>query len=152
MSQVSDDGPAEEYTRRLADRRAAVQRLDVFDDRIVAARMLTVVGGAATAVLVWRGSIGGYLVLVPLVVFGALVQYHDRIFRAGAATKRAIAFYDRGLARLADSWIGRGEPGDRFRDEEHLYANDLDLFGRGSLFELLSVARTRPARGAHGLQ
>ena len=40
--------------------------------------------------------------------------------------------------------MGGGEPGDRFRDDEHLYANDLDLFGRGSLFELLSVARTRP--------
>ena len=138
------DGPAEQYTRRLADRRAAVQRLDVLDARTAAARLLTLIGGAATAVVVWRGGITGYLLLVPLVVFGVLVVYHDRIFRARALAKRAIAFYDRGLARLADSWMGRGEPGDRFRDDEHLYANDLDLFGRGSLFELLSVARTRP--------
>jgi hypothetical protein len=146
MIQISHahDGPAEEYTRRLADRRTAVQRLDVLDARIAAARLLIVIGGAATAVLVWRGSITAYLLLVPLVAFGVLVAYHDRIFRARALAKRAIAFYDRGLARLADSWMGGGEPGDRFRDEEHLYANDLDLFGRGSLFELLSVARTRP--------
>jgi hypothetical protein len=146
MIQVSraHDGPAEQYSRRLADRRAAVQRLDVLDARTAAARLLTVIGGAATAILVWRGGITGYLLLVPLVVFGVLVMYHDRIFRARTLAKRAIAFYDRGLARLADAWIGRGEPGDRFRDDEHLYANDLDLFGRGSLFELLSVARTRP--------
>ena len=39
--------------------------------------------------------------------------------------------------------MGTGEPGDRFRDDHHVYANDLDLFGRGSLFELLSLARTR---------
>ena len=146
MSHISDphNEPAEQYSQRLADRRAAVQRLDVVDARFAAARLLTVIGGAAAAVLVWRAGITGYLLLVPLVVFGVLVQYHDRIFRARAAAKRAIAFYDRGLARLADSWIGSGEPGDRFRDDEHLYANDLDLFGRGSLFELLSVARTRP--------
>ena len=92
----------------------------------------------------WRAGVTGYLLLVPVVVFAVLIVYHDRIFRARASANRAIAFYERGLARLADSWIGKGEPGDRFRDDEHLYANDLDLFGRGSLFELLSVARTRP--------
>jgi hypothetical protein len=146
MTQVSGTHtqPAEEYTRRVADRRAAIHRLDALDDRVVAGRAVTVVSAVAIAVLAWRGSVTGYLLLVPVVVFGVLVVYHDRIFRARAMARRAIAFYDRGMARLADSWIGTGEPGDRFRDDEHLYANDLDLFGRGSLFELLSVARTRP--------
>ena len=54
-----------------------------------------------------------------------------------------MAFYERGMARIEDRWPGTGEPGDRFRDDRHQYANDLDLFGRGSLFELLSIARTR---------
>jgi DNA mismatch repair ATPase MutS len=47
------------------------------------------------------------------------------------------------LARLEDRWIGTGESGERFRNSNHLYSEDLDLFGKGSLFELLSVARTR---------
>jgi hypothetical protein len=142
--QHAHDGPAEEYTRRISDRRAEVQRLDVLDARTAAARLATVIGAAVTAILAWRVGVTGYLLLVPLVVFAVLVVYHDRIFRGRASANRAIAFYERGLARLADAWIGKGEPGDRFRDDEHLYANDLDLFGRGSLFELLSVARTRP--------
>ena len=37
----------------------------------------------------------------------------------------------------------RRETGERFLDDTHLYARDLDMFGRGSLFELLSSARTR---------
>lgn len=40
-------------------------------------------------------------------------------------------------------WTGTGETGDRFRNPSQLYSEDLDLFGKGSLFELLSVARTR---------
>ena len=72
-----------------------------------------------------------------------LVRRHDRVIRARDAAIRGIAFYERGLARLEDRWVGTGEPGDRFRDDDHVYANDLDLFGRGSLFELLSLARTR---------
>jgi hypothetical protein len=76
-------------------------------------------------------------------VFVWLVRRHAQVLRARETVLRGIAFYDRGLARLEDRWAGTGEPGDRFRDDRHVYANDLDLFGRGSLFELLSLARTR---------
>jgi DNA mismatch repair ATPase MutS len=38
--------------------------------------------------------------------------------------------------------MGHGASGDRFRVPHHVYADDLDLFGTGSLFELLSTART----------
>ncbi len=57
--------------------------------------------------------------------------------------QRAAAFYRNGLARMADRWSGNGQTGERFDDPHHVYASDLDLFGRGSLFELLSTARTR---------
>jgi hypothetical protein len=50
-------------------------------------------------------------------------------------------FTVRGLARIEDRWSGTGATGDRFRDPKHVYADDLDLFGRGCLFELLSTAR-----------
>jgi hypothetical protein len=35
------------------------------------------------------------------------------------------------------------ETGERFADPSHPYSRDLDLFGKGSLFELLCTARTR---------
>jgi hypothetical protein len=54
-----------------------------------------------------------------------------------------MAFYQRGLARIEDRWVGQGETGERFSDPHHVYASDLDLFGRGCLFELLSTVRTR---------
>ena len=56
---------------------------------------------------------------------------------------RAVEFYRRGLARIEDRWARTGSAGERFDTGESLYATDLDLFGRGSLFELLSQARTR---------
>jgi hypothetical protein len=57
--------------------------------------------------------------------------------------QRAVAFYERGLARIEDRWAGTGETGERFSDPHHVYAADLDLFGDASLFQLLSTARTR---------
>ena len=49
---------------------------------------------------------------------------------------------ERALARVENRWAGGGNQGERFRSATHLYADDLDVFGRGSLFELLSTSRT----------
>ena len=43
---------------------------------------------------------------------------------------------------MENRWAGSGDSGERFLPDFHSYALDLDLFGRGSLFELLSTATT----------
>jgi hypothetical protein len=53
-----------------------------------------------------------------------------------------VAFYQRGIERITYQWIGRGRDGRHLAPAEHLYADDLDIFGRGSLFELLATTRT----------
>ena len=85
---------------------------------------------------------------VPVLAFIALVIYHEFVERAIQAAKRAARFYEHGLARLDDRWIGTGERGDSFADSSHLYAGDLDVFGGGSLFQLLCTARTRAGESA----
>jgi hypothetical protein len=82
-----------------------------------------------------------YWLALPLGVYAALAVVHEHILRARARAETAAAFYRKGLARVEDRWVGTGQTGDRFRDEAHVYSEDLDLFGRGGLFELLSTAR-----------
>lgn len=135
--------PGDEYRARLAGRRASFAALSRRDARFSAARLATFVTAAALAVAWWQGWTSALWLAIPAVIFAVLIQRHDQVIRARAAAQRAIQFYERGLARVEDRWIGTGEAGDRFRDDRHLYANDLDIFGRGSLFELLSLARTR---------
>jgi hypothetical protein len=80
--------------------------------------------------------------LIPAILFVVLVVIHEQIIQARNQCARAVAFYESGLARLDNRWAGHGETGERFRDRLHPYSEDLDLFGTGSLFELLSTART----------
>jgi DNA mismatch repair ATPase MutS len=68
---------------------------------------------------------------------------HAEVLRKRSCAKRAIEFYRNGLARIEDRWIGTGQTGERIDAHSSLYAADLDLFGKASLFELLSLARTR---------
>ena len=102
---------------------------------------------AVAAVLLWlvlaRGTLPGWVLGVPAAAFLVLVVWHDRVLQRHRRAARAVAFFEQGLARLSDTWPGTGETGDRFLAPDHPYAADLDLFGRGSLFELLTTARIR---------
>ena len=135
--------PADEYKLRLDARRTLHAELSRRDRRYSDARLATFGVFVLLLVLGWAGAVTYWLIVVPVVAFGVLLQRHDRVIRARDAAARAITFYERGLARIEDRWPGSGEPGERFADDRHPYSNDLDLFGRGSLFELLSIARTR---------
>jgi hypothetical protein len=135
--------PADEYRLRLDARRTLHAELSRRDRRHSDARLATFGVFVLLLALGWAGVATYWLLVVPVVAFGVLVQRHERVLRALNAAARAITFYERGLARIEDRWPGSGEPGERFADDRHPYANDLDLFGRGSLFELLSIARTR---------
>jgi len=136
--------PLAEYRVRLDDRRRASQRLEKEFRRIGNARLAAAFAAVVVAFFVFGEVwISVWWLLLPLAVFGALVVVHARVVERLERSKRAIQFYERGSARLEDRWIGTGETGERFRNPSHVYSEDLDLFGKGSLFELLSTARTR---------
>jgi hypothetical protein len=106
--------------------------------------MVTVFSGLAIAYAsIGHGALSGAWLLVPVAMFLWLGGRLQRVLDDHSRLSRAIAFYDRALARLDGRWAGTGESGARFLDEHHLYAQDLDLFGSASLFQLLSIARTR---------
>jgi len=139
-----EGGPRSEYERRLALRRQAVRDRDRQDRNIALARLGVAVAAIVLAFFAWRSPVVSWWWLaLPAVVFLAAWIVHGRILEARRRAERAVEFYVRGLARIDDDWIGSGPRGDRFQDNGHPYAADLDLFGDGSVFQLLSLARTR---------
>jgi MutS domain V len=137
------DSPAEVYARRLhalnlaqtADQRR--EKLLGYSKLVVAASTLI----CALLLLHYPKAIE--FVALPVGVFVVLAVLQEKLIRRLRFRARAIAFYERGIARLEDRWAGSGESGERFLDPLHPYARDLDLFGAGSIFELLCTARTR---------
>src|SRR5262245_26785989 len=94
-------------------------------------------------ILAFERAVVWPLIVAPVIVFIALWVCQQRIHAAVARLGRAVKFYERGVSRLEDNWSGGGETGERFADKSHPYSEDLDLFGEGSMFELLSTARTK---------
>jgi hypothetical protein len=155
MSHSSMSGPPTNYSPATASPSAASpsdeyrRRLAVWGERAVrAARTNSQITNVRRLILV---LVIGYVVfdpteiqaLVPLTILvipSAFVQ--NAVLRRWRKASRAASYYQHGLERLEDHWIGRGVDGRRYLDAASLYADDLDVFGRGSLFELLCTAET----------
>ncbi len=140
---VNRVGPLDEYVSRR-DRwrgwRNILQRQFI---RIGNWRLIVGIAAAVVAFLaIGRGSISAWWLLVPVGVFIALAVWHSRVLNARTRAERGVRYHESALSRLNDDWAGKGNTGDSFRAESHVYADDLDIFGKGGLFELISTTRT----------
>jgi hypothetical protein len=137
------DTPRTEYQRRLAAHQAAGTGASRADAQIAWLRLLTFGVALAVGGLARAGTVSWAWLVLPVAAFIALVRWHDAVIARRDRTRKVVAFYERGIARLDDRWSGTGATGERFADPHHVYTADLDLFGAGSLFQLLCLARTR---------
>ena len=134
--------PSEEY-RKCLD--ARLETIATRERQHILLGYLKLAAIAAIVVFFWvhfaRHLFNGYWLLAPVGAYAVLAVLHEQVLRARTHAETAANLYRRGLARVEDRWSGTGASGDRFRDPKHVYADDLDVFGRGCLFELLSTAR-----------
>jgi hypothetical protein len=136
--------PSEEYVQRLSSRRLRIAHYEnihiwLGNVRLILAAMFVVAAWASFG----RHYFSAWWLALFVVAFAGVASRHSRILRERELAERAAAFYERGLARIEDRWAGSGETGEHYDDPHQVYASDLDLFGNGSLFQLLSIARTR---------
>ena len=141
---TTQSNPESEYRDRQALLKIQSTQLEKRHATLGYIKLAILLVGLITAIWILATHIAWiYAVLIPAALFVVVAIIHERVERASHRCTRIIGFYERGLARLSDQWAGKGEGGERFADNSHPYSRDLDLFGPGSLFELLSTARTR---------
>jgi hypothetical protein len=134
--------PRLEYSNRLDSHLTTLSAKDLLHRKIGNAKLLVVIAAFFFAYLSFYGNLFPPLWLLALIGFYlTLALWHELVLRAKTRAATARDYYRKGIARMEDRWAGAGQTGDRFRTEDHVYAEDLDLFGKGSLFELLSTAR-----------
>jgi MutS-like protein len=135
--------PRSIYTQLLQERRTAIAMREKRHQLFGYFRLGAAAAGVA---MVWMAlaqqSFSILWASIPLAVFVGLIVLHEHLLRRLDRHRRAVRYFERALARLDGNWPGTGETGERYIDPVHCYAQDLDLFGKGSLFELLSTARS----------
>jgi hypothetical protein len=133
-----------EYQRRRDGFFIELQRLAKIDRKLSLARLgLFLIGSGLAAMSLTASEVGLWWCLIPFGLFAAAIVWHERVSRNLERCRRGIAYHDVNIDRLDHRWQDAQPNGERYVDEHHPYEFDLDLFGKGSLFQLLCRARTR---------
>jgi MutS domain V len=107
-------------------------------------RAFLIIGSFALVILVFNvDAIWGSITLaICIVITGLFINQHEKV------KKQAIRF--RQLSSINSDerqWLTQSRensnPGTEYQDDEHPYCNDLDLFGRKSVFQFIDRTSTR---------
>lgn len=138
-----------QYEGRLQELQAGLAQ--VRTQNLAAAALLLLVAALVLTLGVYalQRRVPVWWPLLPIPIATASALRYRCLGLAASRMRRLQRFYRRAVQRVKATWPGEGFTGDEFDDPDHIYLRDLGIFGRGSLFELLCIART--AIGRRGL-
>ncbi|MBL8815913.1 MAG: hypothetical protein JNL58_07765 [Planctomyces sp.] len=137
--------PEDAYRRRLEEIQVLTTQLENREKKFVYARVAVfLVAIALGCICLGDSDVSWIWMLLPGGVFLLLLSPHTRCLRNLEKHRNVRDFYRMCLNRLAGKWSDRAETGMSFRSDAHPWSQDLDLFGPGSLFQLLNECRTAP--------
>ena len=84
----------------------------------------------------------GYYILIAILCYSVFAIWQSNIKRKIKVSEYAIMIYQRHIDRINGNWITFEDMGEEYKDENHLYANDLDVIGKKSLFQYLNITNT----------
>jgi len=140
--------PLDSYARRAEEVQVSAEETDTLAGRYQAGSLflLLLAGTFLYRALILK-TMPFWAAVLPIaaaiLVVKQALQYRRKVLKLVSVRE----YYDKGIARLKRDWESLDD-GNDFNDPEHIYAADLDLFGRGSLFQLVCSARTHVGREA----
>ncbi len=100
----------------------------------------------ALSLYAFRGQLSFLWPSLPIPVAAASARRLRQARQSKSRLWRLRRFYNRAIERVQGNWVHSGSAGDEFNEPSHVYASDLNLFGEGSLFQMLCIARTSIGR------
>ncbi|MBL8810229.1 MAG: hypothetical protein JNM43_08635 [Planctomycetaceae bacterium] len=140
--------PLEAYESRLSEVRAEISELVQRDNRFVRIRTAIFIAAVGLGILCIGESdlVSWWWMSVPVAAFLTLLPFHQRCVGRLTRARSLQAFHESRIARLHRVFGNDVADGKEFLTETHPWAQDLDVFGPGSLFQLLNECRTQPGR------
>lgn len=143
--------PAEEYGRRCEEYRQKEAVLEKKANSLSNCRFFVFFGGLAAVVILYvykQAFLAAGTGLAALILFIYMVSVHRRMIKEKQYASLLYKINTQGSMRTADAWKSFDDKGEEFFTGDHPYAEDLDLFGKGSLFQYINTAHTYLGRKA----
>ncbi|MDX2249202.1 MAG: hypothetical protein SF052_20610 [Bacteroidia bacterium] len=139
--------PIPEYEAGINSLSAQLKILDRQYNLLSWARLGGFLGAIGLDYLLFQWTIPAGLAggLVLLVLFLYLIRWHSQVAEKREHNQRLLVIHQAEIHSLKGQWKDRTE-GAEFRDYDHPYSYDLDIFGRGSVFQYINRTGTAIGR------
>jgi hypothetical protein len=151
-SSPSDDAvaikPSVRYQQRLQQILAETELYERRDRRFVVIRtLLGLLQLGVIALCIGESERVSWMwLLLPMSIFLAVLPFDQRCLRQLQRLHAARRFLESRLARLQRVFGSDLADGREYKNDQHPWTQDLDVFGQGSLFQMLNECRTQPGR------
>lgn len=93
------------------------------------------------------GVVNGFICLaITFVIFSTVAIFHGRIMKKHDELEVELEFNEKGIKRLNGEYKEFADKGEDLVENDHAFANDLDIFGDNSLFQMINTTRTLSGR------
>lgn len=141
--------PEEKYKKRVS---AYTEKLEIYTKKSSAAgnyKLLVFFGGLAAAAVFFFLKL--YIIMAAIVLifvsgFVYLSIIHNKLIRNKNYSQAMLQINQMCLKRATGQWKDFPDTGDEFENHQHNYTYDLDIFGKGSLFQMLNMTATYSGR------
>ncbi|NLM21902.1 MAG: DNA mismatch repair protein MutS [Peptococcaceae bacterium] len=137
--------PEQVYNSLIKKYQALIAELTRYINLISNLRLIVFLSGAGLAIYLFvkkNYSLLASELIIFLGVFIYLVYLHNRYFKQKEHFSLLLRINENSLKRLQGKWSDFADDGEEFKDANHPYTEDLDIFGPGSLFQFLNTAVT----------
>lgn len=124
-------------------------KLDKYSDRLSSLRLFCFLTGALVTgwAFYHAGQVHGITLLcISLIVFFALVMKHGHVIKQANRYGNMAKINYQCMQRIEGDWTGFSDDGKEYANPQHRYVNDLDIFGRNSLFQWINTSHTYHGR------
>ncbi len=133
------------YAKRKQHYQRFLNRLEKAFNRLVLLKLIVILIGLFTSgyfLVLKKFLTGGGLFLLGVFLLILLDIIHRQVIWYRKYTSILNDINENSIRRLDGRWLDFPDTGIEFRDDNHPYASDLDIFGQGSLFQWINTTRT----------
>ncbi|QOR35997.1 DNA mismatch repair protein [Clostridium sp. 'deep sea'] len=137
--------PTNKYKKRIEKYETLLKKLNQNISLLSRLRLLTIIALIATAAITTEYKMYDIAWLTTagfILVFAFFVFRHKKLRDSHKYLTNLNEISKQSIMRINGEWTSFKNNGEGYLNEEHNYSYDLDLFGVGSLFQLINTANT----------
>ncbi|KNY30411.1 MutS family DNA mismatch repair protein [Pseudobacteroides cellulosolvens] len=137
--------PYDSYTRRKNKYDMLIQSLTKAINMVSNLRLAVFLVGLAAGVVLYLVKyyiLLSAVIFVSIIVFIYLVIRHEKLIDIKKFHTFLLEINQNSIKRLEGKWHEFTDTGDEYNNSEHRYFEDLDIFGKGSLFQWINTSKT----------